>query len=199
MSSIKELPSGERRGPRFKIEIGDPQDFTYYSKERVSGALDAFGFDNPHKMVDALGISTNPDTSMAVGVHEVTRERYKGHLKDNEILQGVLGLEAMAQTLILWKAMTGELNLDSQTTFFYQIKDTQFFHPVFAPAIVNVAVVQSQEDPNSYYGQVLLGSTVITEAIIKGAVMTKEQAAILKRRRQILQARTEPLYPFQEE
>lgn len=192
--TLFERQVGEGR-PQYKIDFGDRKNYRYIPRGEVGTALLRFGLGESRQMVHALYIAN--DGQSAVGVYQFDEEAAKDHLINNPIFQGVLGPEGIAQTWILWMMFTGQID-DTQTARFAGLEKFHFRHSLYPGATINFALIQPGDNPGKKYGQLLLGSTVLTEGEIEGAIITKEQAERDAQKRKRIQKNTPPLFPFRD-
>lgn len=183
----------QEKRPLYPIpDFADRNNYHYIPKDEVTKMLEDFGLGPSKRMVHAAYIS--PDKETIVGVLHVTED--KDHLIDDPIFQGVLGLEAMAQTWIILKTVNGELTPD-KTARFEGLEQVRFRHSIYPNVDVNI-VVRELPESNSTYGQILVGKTIVTEGLLNATIMDKESASTNGERRKKIQANSQILFPIKE-
>lgn len=181
--------------PPISVELGDREQYQYIPRADVSEALEGFGYGDRMKAVDAMYIS--PDGKIGVGVKHFRKEDYEDHFRGQEVVRGVDGAETMAQALLLLEHFNnripqGRVPLLRRTTV-----DPKF--PIIPDVDVNIVVTSSQNEGEFVgHARTIIGETVVSEAIISGALVEKRALDIGIKRRQAVQARTPLLFPPQD-
>lgn len=176
-------------------DFADKENYRYVSQTEVASVLESFGFAPERRMVDAFYLS--PDGKAFIGVLRINQERCEGHLIGNPIFQGVLGPEAIAQTWILGKIFTGELDPQTQSVRFEQLEDVRFRHSMYPDVDVNI-VVRELPEQRAAYGQVICGERVMTDGIFRAVIIDKTVGRANAEKRKRMQETSSPIFPLRD-
>lgn len=185
----------ERRPLYPTPDFAERESYRYVPQAEVASALERFGFGPSRRMVDALYIS--PDGKTIVGVLRVDEALCEEHLVGNPIFQGVQGPEAIAQTWILGKIFTGELDTQTQSVRFEELEKVRFRYSIYPEVDVNI-VVKELPEQHAAYGQILCGKRVMIDGVFRGVIVEKEKADERAEKRKRMQATSAPIFPFKE-
>lgn len=187
------LPREKRDYP--KIELGNPEDYIYFSTERVSSVLAGFGYGENMMRVHALYL--HEDNSQAVGVWHATQE--EGHFKDNPVLRGVEQAEAIAQTLLVALILANKVP-EGKSVRLASI-DLDYKNTAIPPVDLNTVVLLGEESGKGRnvisYGELFLGPNILSQGYVRGTIMetrTSERLLDTVRRQQ---ANSVTLFPSQ--
>jgi len=187
------IPQREKREYP-KIELGVPEDYDYFSAERVAGVLSGFGYGENMMRVHALYL--NKENSQAVGVWRATQE--EGHFKDNPVLRGVEQTEAVAQTLLAALVLANKIPEGRAV----RLGSIDFDYPSAAipPLDLNTIVLfgdSLKEREIIGYGEVRCGSNILSQGYISGTLLENRTSERLLERTRTQQANAVTIFPFQ--
>lgn len=176
------------------IELGNPEDYRYFSAEQVSSVLSGFGYGENMMRVHALYLHDNH--SQAVGVWRASQE--DGHFKDNPVLRGVEQAEAVAQTLLVALVLANKVPEGKSVRL--TSLDLDYRNTAIPPVDLNTVVLigaSEKEHEVAIYGEVRRGANILSQGYISGAILDVRLSERLLERTRRQQENAVNLFPFQ--
>lgn len=167
-------------------EIGELEDYNYYTREQVKTALAQLGYGEPLMMIDAFYLKK--DGKKGIGVKIVRWEDTQHHF--GNIYRGVDQIEGLAQTFVLISHFGGK-QPEGTKTLFDHLEEFDFIAPALTGAVLNIVVDESG------YGEVKTGRTLFSRGRVVGARVDSERFDRVIARRARLQSSEVPVFPFQ--
>lgn len=187
------IPQREKRKYP-KIELGDKEDYIYFSQEQVYSVLLGFGYGENMMRVHALYL--HKDNSQAVGVWYAQQE--EGHFKGRPVLRGVEQAEAIAQTLLV--ALTLANKVPEGKTVRLTSVDLDYRNTAIPPVDLNTVVLLGESEKEheiTGYGEVRCGERILTQGYVGGALLDNRLGERLLDRTRRQQENAITLFPFQ--
>lgn len=188
------IPQREKREYP-KIELGNREDYKYFSAEQVSSVLSGFGYGENMMRVHALYL--HKDNSKAVGVWRATQE--DGHFINKPVLRGVEQYEAVAQTLLVALVLADKIPPEGKSV---RLSSVGFDNakPAIPPVELNTVLLFGDiEDEHNLtgYGEVRRGTNILSQGYVSGAILDRGFSEALLARTQRQQKNAVNLFPFQ--
>lgn len=183
-----------------EIVMGEPSEYDYIPNNVVGDILgNKFYYGPSKRYVDGLYLArpteqvADPNKAVAVGVLQVTEDICLDHFEGNPIMRGVDRAEAIAQTMLVYKHLRGEIP-GTQVPLLTGLDQFTFEFPAVPGMTVNMPII-STLDGFTGYGRMLAGIRECARGEIRGQLMEQSVADRLMNvvRRRI----PNPKFPFQ--
>ncbi|OGH13254.1 MAG: hypothetical protein A2687_03880 [Candidatus Levybacteria bacterium RIFCSPHIGHO2_01_FULL_38_26] len=171
MTSKQEQDRSHREGQEYpNIEIGDPREYSYFSREQVSSVLSGFGYGE--NMMRVHGLYLNTDRSISVGIWNATQE--EGHFIEKPVLRGVEQAESIAQTMLA-SLVLAERMPQGQSVRLTSI-DVDYRNAAIPPIELNTIVLLNESENSravTCYGEVRCGDSMLSQGFVRGALLDR--------------------------